>query len=202
MAAGSCWGAVRPRAQSTVHQDLKSRTGSACSLPLSISLSHPTSKRRPSLCQHVGEWSLTSLNINWSQPKEQPYFERREWPQQISRWLVGTDFQRRAGSPLQEGEQFSHYRVKWVIWMYPCPEHIPLTGRGWESLPKAMLSALGMPILIPCFGGEPRIWFGGVSMIWRWCYSPVALESLVEITAKIIRLKKIAESIQSQICFF
>lgn len=83
--AGGCRVLLRSsEATCSVHsapEDLKNRTGSACSLPLSISLSHPTSKRRLSLCQHVGEWSPTSLNINWSQPKEQPSFERREWPQ-------------------------------------------------------------------------------------------------------------------------
>lgn len=38
-------------------------------------------------------------------------------------------------------------------------------------------------------------------MIWRCYYIPVAMGSLVEISPKIIRFKKIAESIQSQIHF-
>lgn len=36
-------------------------------------------------------------------------------------------------------------------------------------------------------------------MIWRCYYSPVAMRSLVEISANIIRFKKIAESMRSQI---
>lgn len=36
-------------------------------------------------------------------------------------------------------------------------------------------------------------------MIWRHYYSPVAMGSLVEIRAKIIKFKRITESMQSQI---
>lgn len=38
-------------------------------------------------------------------------------------------------------------------------------------------------------------------MIWRCYYSPVAMGSLEEISAKIIRFKKIAKSIHNQIPF-
>lgn len=97
VAAPFCWGAARPPAHPAVHQDLQTRRGQAChlpaSLPLLISLSCPANERarESAPCTRVRESRapLLPLNVNWSQQKEQPYFERREWTQtdfQMSCW--------------------------------------------------------------------------------------------------------------------
>lgn len=87
----------------------------------------------------------------------------------------------------------------WSEWsgMYSYPEHIPLTARG--VCPRQCCPLRGCLSSFHALEENLGIWFGGVIMIWRCYYNPVAMWSLVEISANIIRFKKIAESMQSQI---
>lgn len=149
------WGAVRPLAQSMVHQDLQSRTGSACSLPLIISLPHP---RRSSPCQDVGVWSPTSSFKHQLEPaKGAAIF----WKKGMTRGWFPDDML----ALIFRGElealcrrENSFYRVQWVIWVLSLPW--AYSTHRERDLPKAMLCTSGMPVLILCFGREPRdlIW--------------------------------------------
>lgn len=80
---------------------------------------------------------------------------------------------------------------------YPCPGHIPLAGRGVSSRQCCQLR--GCLSLLHASEENLGISSGDVTVIWRCYYSPVAMGSLVEIRAKIIKFKRITESMQSQI---
>lgn len=95
--------------------------------------------------------------------------------------------------------EISLHTAGWSEWSgtYPCLKCIPLTGTGVCSRQHSQLH--GCLSSFHASEENQGIWFGDVILIWRCCYSLAATGSLVEIRAKIIKLKRITESIQSQI---
>lgn len=163
VAAWSFWGAARPLAQSTVHQDLQSRTVVPVASPSSLHCQQEKEKVLPLPgCRRVEAKVFFQTAAGASQ-RSSHVLKKGMTTGWFPDDLLALMFRGELEALCRRENSF--HTAGWREWSgtYPCPEHIPLTGRG--VCPRQCCSLWGCLSSWHALEENLGIWFGGVSMI-------------------------------------